>query len=104
MTDKIIDFPRMIYHIVEDPKIVFNAEDLKYNIDRGWSMTPETFSEVKAIRAKIAYHQAEAERLTDKLIEIEDKDKEEKKPLAEPAESTTAEPKKRGRKPHKAIV
>jgi hypothetical protein len=104
MTEKIIDFPRMIYHIVEDPKVVFNSEDLQFNLNRGWSMTPETFSEVKALRAKIAYHQAEAERLADKLIEIEDKDTEEKEPIVGPADSITPESKKRGRKPHKATV
>jgi len=64
------DYPRMLHHIVEEPKIVNNAEEEKYLIDRGWSRTPQEFSEIKAIEAKIAYHRAEALRLAERMDEL----------------------------------
>jgi hypothetical protein len=97
------DFPRMIYHVVEEPKIVQNADEMKMHLDRGWSRTPQTFSEVNAIRAKIAYHQAEAERLADKLIELEDAQEEALTVTDEERFGTAVqEPKKPGRPKKKA--
>ena len=52
-------FPKMIYHVVEEPIIVFNEEDLKSFVDKGWSVDPIRFSEVRAIKVKIAHHKAE---------------------------------------------
>lgn len=96
MTEHKDDYPRMVYHVVESPVIVYSDEELQFHLDRGWSRTPKDFSELEALKAKIAYHQAEAERLADKLIELEDLLKNKNKLV----ESVAAEPEKphRGKK------
>jgi hypothetical protein len=66
-----LDFPRMIYHVVDDPITVNDAETIQLYLDKGWSLRPVEFSEADAIRAKIKYHEAEAARLKEVLVEID---------------------------------
>jgi len=99
------DYPRMIYHIVEEPRIVQDAEEEKHYIDRGWSRTPVMFTEIRAIEAKIAWHRAEALRLAERLDELKNglaPEKEVESPETPCGESTEAVPEvpvvKKGRK------
>lgn len=48
------DFPKMIYHVVEEPIIVQTEEGLQEMLEAGWSESPVVFSEAKALDAKIA--------------------------------------------------
>lgn len=65
--NKIIDFPRMIYHVVLEPLIVKSEEELNSHIEKGWCLTPVLFDEIKALKAKIAFHESEAARLQEIL-------------------------------------
>jgi hypothetical protein len=67
----VIEFPKMIYHCVEPPVIVKDKEEEQAYLAKGWSTTLQTFDEIKALKAKIAYHQSEVTRLEDILLEIE---------------------------------
>lgn len=64
------EFPQMIFHIVENPRTVDTKEELDEYLAKGWSMTSVEFDKVKMVESKIAYHQAEIERLTDLLGEL----------------------------------
>lgn len=61
---------QMIYHCVEPPKNVYDQEDLDFHLAHGWAMSPQKFDLMTAMKAKIAYHRAEAERLQSALNEL----------------------------------
>ena len=65
------DFPRMIYHIVEDPIVVRDEQELDRYLKQGWAKTPVVFNEINALKAKIAYHESEAQRLKSVLAIVE---------------------------------
>ena len=66
-----LDFPRMIYHVVDDPITVGDMDTLNKYLEKGWSLRPVEFSEADAIRAKIKHHEAEAARLKEVLVDID---------------------------------
>lgn len=68
------DFPRMIYHVVDAPVIVYDKVELDDYLEKGWSLTPVLFDEIKALQAKIAHHKSEAARLTKVLDELMSED------------------------------
>jgi hypothetical protein len=64
------EFPQMLYHIVENPIIVQNKQELDKYLEQGWSKTPKDFDEIKLVKAKIKYHQSEVERLEEILEKL----------------------------------
>lgn len=62
-----MEYPKMIYHIVEEPIIVQDKDEESKYLNRGWSISPVQFDEIRAVEAKIAYHKSEVDRLSDIL-------------------------------------
>ena len=58
------EYPRWVYHVVEEPVLAKDADEVQYYLERGWTIDPKIFSEKEALLAKIRYYQAELERLT----------------------------------------
>jgi hypothetical protein len=48
------EFPKMLYHVVEPPKVVNTSEEEREYLEKGWSTNPVVFSELAAADAKIA--------------------------------------------------
>jgi len=64
------EFPRMIYHIAEDPKIVYSENEFKAHLGRGWLPTKNEYAEAEALRAKIEYYQEQIVECNKKLFEL----------------------------------
>jgi len=62
-------YPRMIYHIIEDPIVVQSEEEMNEYIKKGWAKSPVLFTEINALNAKIAYYKSEIERLNEILTQ-----------------------------------
>lgn len=60
------EYPKMMYHVVLEPKEVKNEEEELALIDAGWEKSPVAFSEEKVIDTKIAQNKAEAKELANK--------------------------------------
>ena len=61
------EYPKVLYHVVHEPIIVKNKEEVEEHCAAGWSPSPQEFNEVNALQAKIAWHNTEASRLQGKL-------------------------------------
>ncbi len=61
------DYPMMIYHITEKPKVINTPEELSTHLKAGWVQTPIEGSETAILQRQIAFHKAEAERLSIQL-------------------------------------
>lgn len=74
------EFPQMIFHIVEEPLTINTKEEKAYYLDRGWMLTPQHFDALKAVKAKIAYHESEVRRLKEILVgmDVPEEEKNEK--------------------------
>lgn len=48
------EFPKMLYHVVEPPKVVNTPEEEREWLSKGWSTSAVVFSELAAVEAKIA--------------------------------------------------
>jgi len=54
-----MDYPRMLYHFVEDPITVMSEEEENTYLEKGWERSPVVFNEIKLLEAKIAYYESE---------------------------------------------
>ncbi len=70
-------FPRMIYHLIEGQKIVNNPSQYEDHLKKGWTKSPEEFTEVKALQLKIKQTEEELKIMKDNLKTLLEEDDEE---------------------------
>jgi|SRR5208337_505436 len=64
-------YPQMLYHIVLEPAIAADAKEEEEYIAKGYTRDIKKFTDENLIKAKMAYHQSEYDRLSDLLPEEE---------------------------------
>lgn len=69
MTEK-KDYPKMLFHVVEEPIVVKDLEEEKKYTSVGWRETSEKFDAYNLIKAKIVYHESQIELLVNNLNKI----------------------------------
>jgi hypothetical protein len=65
------EFPLMIYHIAEEPKIVYDKDELETNLKDGWTVSKEQYTEAGQLKKKIEYYQEQIVICTRRLTALE---------------------------------
>ena len=66
------EYPKMMYHVVLDPKIVENEAEEQALVEAGWEYSPVAFSEQRVLDAKIKQTEVELKELKKKKAEIKE--------------------------------
>ncbi len=64
-------YPQMLFHVVLEPVVAADEKEESEWTAKGYSRHAPVVTEENLIKAKIAYHQSEVERLLDILGELE---------------------------------
>lgn len=63
-------FPRMIYHIAEEPKIVYSEDEFKAHLGVGWLPEKHEYAESESLKEKIGYYQEKIVECKKRLFEL----------------------------------
>ncbi len=65
------EFPLMIYHIAEEPKIVYDKDEFEAHLKNGWTISKAQYVEAEALRKKIEYFQEQLVISQSRLAKLE---------------------------------